>query len=281
LDIHGIWCHNTFPFFNEFREPKCKCTAEFITKYLSEDFADDLDQQPVVDVYFHQYCCMTRCKPSMYNHFEALIPIDNLKGGKSVLNVLMNQVGIPWWKKTDEINGYNCSGSQPKSSKPKKDTTKEDPMKFSMVLTYHYLKQQNNVNELFDKMEKRLENVTKKDDSIDVGVVCIQEEDKHEVMTSCYSLSRKFVDQSWMQRANIIFLFLHPWIGKQNTGITAELTGVNEHTLLGWLSQKKMTAMWIDIVDDLTVEVAIKSLPTNIQELYFDVDNESAVSTLH
>jgi hypothetical protein len=124
-------------------------------------------------------------------------------------------------------------------------------------------------------MENWLENVAEKDNSIDVGVACIQERDKHEVMTSCHSLYRKIVNRSWIQRANIIFLFLHPWIGKQNTGITAELTGVNEHTLLGWLSQKKMIAMWIDIVEDLTVEVAIKDLLT-----YFDVDPESTVSTL-
>jgi len=87
-------------------------------------------------------------------------------------------------------------------------------------------------------MENWLENVAEKDNSIDVGVACIQERDKHEVMTSCHSLYRNIVNHSWIQRANIIFLFLHPWIGKQNTGITAELTGVNEHTLLGWLSKK-------------------------------------------
>ncbi len=94
--------------------------------YLSNDFLNDLDQQPVVDVYFHQYPCMTRHKPSMYNHFAALIPIDNLTGNKSVLNVIMNQVGLPWGKKTEEINGYDCSGHQPKPSKTKKDMMKEE-----------------------------------------------------------------------------------------------------------------------------------------------------------
>ena len=284
--IFFIWTSMAFGvtirshFFNEFREPKCESTAEFISKYFSKDFSDDLDQQPVVDVFFHQYRCMTRCKPSMYNHFAALIPIDNLTGDESILNVLVNQVGLPWWKKTEEINGYDCSGRQPKPSKAKKDMTKEDRIKFSRALTYHYIKQQNNGNELYDEMEKQLENVTEKDDSVDVGVARIQGEEKHEVMTCCRSLTRKLVDRSWIQRANIIFLFLHPRIGKHNTGITAELTGVNEHTLLGWLTQKKMIAMWIDIVEDLTAEVAIKALPTNVQELYFDVDPESTVSTL-
>jgi hypothetical protein len=41
-----------------------------------------------------------------------------------------------------------------------------------------------------------------------------------------------------------------------------------------------MIAMWIDIVEDLTAEVAIKALSTNVQELYFDVDPESTVLTL-
>jgi hypothetical protein len=128
-----------------------------------------------------------------------LIPIDNLTGDESILNILVNQVGLPWWKKTEEINVYDCSGRQPKPSKAKKDMKKEDRIKFSRALTYHYIKQQNNGNELLDEMEKRLENVAKKDDSVDVGVARIVGEEKHEVMTSYHSLTRKLVDRSWIQ----------------------------------------------------------------------------------
>jgi len=78
--------------------------------------------------------------------------------------------------------------------------------------------------------------VAKIGDSIDSGVVHKEEEDKHKVMTSCQSLPSKLVEHSWVQQANIIFLSLHPWTGKKNTTITSELTGVNEHTLVGWLS---------------------------------------------
>jgi hypothetical protein len=39
-------------------------------------------------------------------------------------------------------------------------------------------------------------------------------------------------------------------------------------------------AMWINIVEDLTGEVAIKALPTSVQELYVDVDPVTTVSTL-
>jgi len=87
-------------------------------------------------------------------------------------------------------------------------------------------------------MEKRVENVAEKGVSIDVGVTRIWKAWSHDIY--CHSLSIKLVDRTWIQWANIIFLFLHPWIGKQNTEITAELAGVNEHNLLGWLSPKKI-----------------------------------------
>ena len=77
--------------------------------------------------------------------------------------------------------------------------TKEDRIKFSRALTYHYIKQQNNGNELYDEMEQQLENVAEKDDSVDVGVARIQGEEKHEVMACCHSLTRKLVDRSWIQ----------------------------------------------------------------------------------
>jgi hypothetical protein len=82
---------------------------------------------------------------------------------------------------------------------------------------------------------------------------------------------------TWLQRANIIFLLLHPQVGNRNTHRTAKLTGVQERTLSGWLSQKKMVEMWVDIVEDLTAEVALKALPHHLQELFVNVDPESTV----
>jgi hypothetical protein len=39
-----------------------------------------------------------------------------------------------------------------------------------------------------------------------------------------------------------------------------------------------MILMWVDLVEDLTAEVALKSLPPHIQDLFMDVDLESQVS---
>jgi hypothetical protein len=35
-----------------------------------------------------------------------------------------------------------------------------------------------------------------------------------------------------------------------------------------------MIQMWVDLVEDMTAEVAIRSLPFHIQDLYMDVDPE-------
>jgi len=75
-----------------------------------------------------------------------------------------------------------------------------------------------------------------------------------------------------------LFLFIYPKISQKNLEVACSLTGVKERTLSGWLCQKKMILMWVDLVEDLTAEVALKSLPPHIQDLFMDVDLESQVS---
>jgi hypothetical protein len=36
--------------------------------------------------------------------------------------------------------------------------------------------------------------------------------------------------------------------------------------------------LWVDIVEDMTAEVALKALPIYVQDLYAEVDPESSVS---
>jgi hypothetical protein len=45
----------------------------------------------------------------MYNHYATLIPVESNGGELSILTELVNQQGIPWWKKTEEMHGYDCS----------------------------------------------------------------------------------------------------------------------------------------------------------------------------
>jgi hypothetical protein len=218
----------------------------------------------------------------MYNHFAALLPLPSVDaGGLPCLNELVNQVGIPWWKKTDEMNGYDCSKKQPKPSVQKKNMDKEDQKKCNQVLTYHYLKEQENGDDLAQMMKDRLDKATTdRDDSMDIAALQVENQEHvcSEALASTRSLSCKKEQRSWLQRANIIFLFLHPRIGQKNLAITSALSGVDEHTLSGWLHQRKMIATWIDYIEDLTASVAMKALPSNIRELYLNVDPDSRVS---
>jgi hypothetical protein len=195
---------------------------------------------------------MARCKPSMYNHFAALLPLPSVNaGGLPCLNELVNQVGIPWWKKTDEMNGYDCSKKQPKPSVQKKNMNIEDRKKYNQALMYHYLKEQENGDDLAQMMKDRLDKATtERDDSIDIGVLQVESQEHvcSEALASTCSLSCKKEQRSWLQCANIVSLFLHPRIGQKNLAITSALSGVNEHTLSGWLHQRKMIATWIDYV---------------------------------
>jgi hypothetical protein len=106
---------------------------------------------------------------------------------------------------------------------------KEERKTYNKALTYHYLKQQDNGDEVVEEMDRRLGKAIKKDD--DSGDVRVIEEDsinEPEKMRANRTLTAKYDNRTWMQRANIIFLFLHPQIGKRNTHTTAELTGVME-----------------------------------------------------
>ncbi len=82
----------------------------------------------------------------MYNHYAALIPIESVtdSSGLSILNDLVNIEKVPWWKKTEEANGYDFSGKQPKPKKQKKEMNREDRKKYNTALTYHYLREQDN-----------------------------------------------------------------------------------------------------------------------------------------
>jgi hypothetical protein len=182
----------------------------------------------------------------MYNHFAALLPLPSVNaGGLPCLNELVNQVGIPWWIKTNEMNGYDCSKKQPKPSAQKKNMNKEGQKKCNQALTYHYLKEQENGgNDLAQMMKDRLDKATPdRDDSINIGVLQVESQEHvcSEALASTRSLSCKKEQRSWLQHANIIFLFLHPRIAQKNLAITSALSGVNEHTLSGSFSMLILT----------------------------------------
>ena len=92
----------------------------------------------------------------MYNHFASLIPIPSNDSSLSKLNDIVNSVGTPWWKKMEEVHGYDCSVKQPKSSIAKKNMNKEERKQLNKALTYHYLKEQADGDDIAEEMEMRL-----------------------------------------------------------------------------------------------------------------------------
>lgn len=265
-------------FFNEFREPVMECTGIFLEQHFPS-----ISQEgwKTVDVYFHQYGAMYRCKPSMYNHFAALLPNANTtKGELPCLNELANQEGQPWWKKTEEVSRYDISNKQPKPRYQKKNMTKDERKDYNKALTYHYLKCQESGDEVAQMMEKRLEkSFGDMDDTKDIKFNSASADLPilAEKVASVASYSSKQEHRTWLQRSHIIFLHLHPRIGRKCIATTSDLTGVNSHTLVGWLHQKSMIKMWVDLVEDMTAGTAMKALPEHIRDTYFDIDPESKV----
>jgi hypothetical protein len=96
-------------------------------------------------------------------------------------------------------------------------------------------------------------------------------------VTAVQTVMYKYDKRSWLQRATLIFLYLHPKIGKKNANYMSNLLGVNEHTLLGWMHQKKFISGWVDLVDAMNVKTALSGIPENVQDFFAHVDPESGV----
>jgi hypothetical protein len=112
---------------------------------------------------------------------------------------------------------------------------KEEQKQYNVALTYHYLKEQDPADEVAMEMDKRLENVVDKDDVAQDSVVSDDDSCSatSEKMSSTRTLSRKYVGCTWKQRAVIIFIFLHPEIGRRSHEVTCFLTGVKDDSDVG------------------------------------------------
>ena len=150
---------------------------------------------------------------------------------------------------------------------------------YNKVLTYHYLKEQDNGAEVKEQMEKRHETALTK---MTIHRSCLQ----WVIVMLTTTLEKKLhhFAQSLLKlnvlgsNVQFLFLFIYPKISQKNLEVACSLAGVKEQTLSGWLCQKKMILMWVDLVENMTAEVALKCLPPHIQDLFMDVDLDSQVS---
>ncbi len=277
-------------YFNAHRVPEFTSSVDVLRDHLPDAVPDGVEEKPPVHVLFHTYRNMARCNPSSYNHFATLIPIPPVTGATQTLNDEVAQEVKPWWTKVKEVNGYDCSLKEVKDKKGKGKLNKVERKKLNEALTYHYLKTCDDGEKLNATMAVRLEKAQQKEaelaaklnvdvQDLDVGIT--SKSTMVNILPTQVSNFRRISDsydrRNWLQRAAVVFLFLHPQIGAKSSADTASFTGVNENTLLSWIYQKQLIAGWLDVVAAMDARTAIAALPAPIQDLFSHVDPDSTV----
>jgi len=84
-------------FFNDKKEPKLNSMATFLELHLPSHF-QNIDPKKLIHVFFHRYKNMRWSKPSIYNHFVALLPlVSSDVANSSTLNSSLDTADTPWW----------------------------------------------------------------------------------------------------------------------------------------------------------------------------------------
>jgi len=156
---YGIDIRNHF--FNAQRNPEFNSTCAFLEGHLPSALPSNAENRAAVNVLFHTYRDMKRCKPAMYNHFATLIRLlqFSVTDGRT-LNAEVQAEVKPWWVKVD------CSANDVKNSKGKKKLNKEERKKLHEALTYDYLKNGDQGTKVCQDMAERLEQAEKKEAAI-------------------------------------------------------------------------------------------------------------------
>jgi hypothetical protein len=116
-------------------------------------------------------------------------------------------------------------------------------------------------------MKQKLEEAPDKD--LDVGVTapnCTMVNTDTQ-MARALRVTDSYDRRNWLQRATIIFIYLHPKIGAKNAADTAAFTGMKESTLLGWMYQKRFVIGWLELVEAMDAGTALRALTANVQDM--------------
>jgi len=287
--IAFIWTSMTYGinivshFFNEMKQPDSNSTAKFLQLHFPSHF-ENINPNKTVHVFFHQYKNMKRCKPSMYNHFAALVPlVSSDSANNSTWNSSLAAEDKPSWTQVSTATTLKGKGGKSKLNK-------EERKQLNEALTFEYLKNSDQGVRLASEMSEKLERAKRKEEvlaatlsipveELDVGVTMPDaiKMDCDTKMTKNRTLSITNENRSWLQRAKIVFIHLHPKIGGRIAKDTAALSSVKVNTLLGWLVQKRFILGWIDLVECMTAGTALQALPLAVQDLFSNVDPESKV----
>lgn len=165
----------------------------------------------------------------------------------------------PWRTMVDGVNGYDCS-KDVKAKKEKSKLSKIEWKELTKARTLHYLKNLDQGAKLAAVMRKKLEEPPDKE--LDVGVIvpnCTTVNSDSQ-MTQALRVTAKYDQRNCLQRATLVFIFLHPKIGAKKAADTAAFTGMKENTLLGWLYRKKIITGRLELVEAMNARTALCAL---------------------
>jgi hypothetical protein len=76
------------------------------------------------------------------------------------------------------------------------------------------------------------------------------------------------VHSTWKYRSLVIAFWVHPFFGCRNYELSARIFGVNENTLITWVTQKNYFHKWILIASTFTYDDVFKSIPKPYNDAY-------------
>ena len=294
-------------FFTSHKQISEQSSLNFLRTYLPDSPFNRVSFPEAVNVFFHQYKRMTDCVYSRYNHFAMLIPHPFAVDEALLINTIVSaehEGATHWWQKQQgdaagDTNPKSKAKVQTDTHKPegkpgkrRKAMTKEEWKKKQTLITANYIERMSsNMNqaavlkEKFELARQRALAIAKEHsidvENIDLPVSLqphhITDVSKDVSVALPRSLTGKNISRTWIQRAYIIFIYLHPQMGNKDVDYTCQLTGVKANTLLGWVRKSKMIECWISIVAAIRANEVLRVLPPRIQECFEDIKGESAV----
>jgi len=111
-----------------------------------------------------------------------------------------------------------------KAKKEKSKLSKIEQKELTEAKTLHYLKNSDQGAKLAAAMSKKLEEAPDKEVDVGVTVPNSTTVNTDSQMSQSLRVSDKYDRRNWLQRATIVFIFLHPKIGAKNSADTVFMT---------------------------------------------------------
>lgn len=280
-------------FFSSDKLPSFQSTAMFLRDaFPNSSHPWSHSSASCVHVFFHQYKQMTSVDHPMYNHFAMLIPFPICPNPQQLLNDLIaaKPEHAQWWhqKKTPDAM-KDAPGNEKKERIIKKNlSAKVERKQKQTFITTAYVKwmcvTHKKAAELQDRLDAARERALElakehqiQVDELDLPVASKSDSDDEgqDRLSKSRSLTPKNCKRSWIQRSYIIYMHLHPNIGRGDMEYTCALVGVNQNTLSGWLTKPSLISCWLPIVSSFNVHDVLNVLPEKYQNTFVDIDGST------